>query len=62
MRYVKDIYKPATRPGTQRKGKPERLTGDHPERTKFCLACPHPGEPCNGKCAEYRQKFGRGGE
>ena len=25
MRPVKDLYKPATRPGTQRKGKPERL-------------------------------------
>lgn len=59
---MSDLYKPCIKPGTQRKGKPERLTGDHPERTRFCLACPHPEEPCNGKCAEYREKFGRGGE
>lgn len=61
MRPVKDLYRPATRPGTQRKGKPERMTGNK-ERTAFCLDCKHPGEPCNWKCAEYRQRFGRGGE
>lgn len=62
MRPVKDLYKPAVRPGKERKGKPERLFGDHPERTAFCLDCKHPGKPCNRKCAEYRERFGRGGE
>lgn len=61
MRPVKDLYKPASRPGTQRKGKPERMTG-HPERAAFCMECPHPWEPCVKRCKEYRQKFGRGGE
>lgn len=56
MRYVKDIYKPATRPGTQRKGKPERMTG-HPERASVCLECKR--KKCNGNCKEYHERIGR---
>lgn len=57
MRPVKDLYKPASRPGTQRKGKPERMTG-HPERASVCLGCKK--LRCNGNCKEYYNRIGRG--
>lgn len=56
MRPVKDLYKPASRPGTQRKGKPERMTG-HPERAAFCLICMN--DTCKGTCKEFKDRFGR---
>lgn len=59
MRPVKDLYKPAVRPGKERKWKPERMTG-HPERACVCLECTK--EKCSGNCKEYKKKFGRGGE
>lgn len=57
MRPAKDLYKPATRPGTQRKGKAERMTVDHPERTAFCPGCMN--DTCKGTCKEFKDRFGR---
>lgn len=53
---MSDLYKPCIKPGTQRPGKPERLTG-HPERANVCLECVK--EKCNGNCKEYRDRIGK---